>query len=429
MAIMEHRIKKGAQGYAEPVKGKPGTFRLYFSLGKDPNTGRYLRSPKKTIHCQSKNPKNWHSECIRKLDEYRNELEGTKDSSDSELTVSEYALDFHRTHKDAFSSPLSYEREGDYIRHITDLFGDILLSELEPNDIKHIYAKALEDGMSEAELHGTHVKLRQIMQDAVDNEIIDRNPCSSIKLSKPIYNERKPLSAEEASRLLGCLLAERSDPKAIGTIILLECGLRKGEMLGLCWADFDSENRALRIERQYTNDHSLRAPKTKTSNRTIAISETLTNLLNEWKSAQKAQLGNYSIGQHKETPIVNSMAIVTTREGMHAEAVRTDPHNYSRWFRDFCVDNGFGSYEHITKRFYQDGKEHIRGSGYSGLVPHALRHTQATLLIGEGMDVKTVQARLGHSSPRTTLNIYSHAIDANDRRAADDLDAILSQNM
>ncbi|MFR7750729.1 MAG: tyrosine-type recombinase/integrase [Collinsella sp.] len=36
--------------------------------------------------------------------------------------------------------------------------------------------------------------------------------------------------------------------------------------------------------------------------------------------------------------------------------------------------------------------------------PHALRHTQATLLIGEGADVKTVQARLGHASPSTTLS-------------------------
>ena len=426
MVTMEHRIKKGAQGYAEPVKGKPGTFRLYFSLGKDPKTGRYLRSPKRTIHCQSKNPKNWHSECIRKLDEYRNELEGTKDSSNPECTVSEYALEFHRTHKDAFSSPLSYEREGDYIRHITALFGDVLLSELEPNDIRRVYAKALEDGMSEAELHGTHVKLRQIMQDAVDNEIINRNPCTSIKLPRPIYNERTPLSAEEASRLLSCLLTERSDPKSIGTIILLECGLRKGEMLGLCWADFDSANRTLRIERQYTNDHSLRAPKTKTSNRTIAISETLAKLLTEWKLAQKARLGSYSIIQRKETPIVDSVAIVTTLEGMHAEAVRTDPHNYSRWFRDFCVDNGFGTYQNVTKRFFKNGKEHIRGNHYTGLVPHALRHTQATLLIGEGVDVKTVQARLGHSSPRTTLNVYSHAIEANDRKAADDFDQIIN---
>lgn len=74
----------------------------------------------------------------------------------------------------------------------------------------------------------------------------------------------------------------------------------------------------------------------------------------------------------------------------------------------------------------RDGKECVRGDRYVGLVPHALRHTQATLLIGEGMDVKTVQARLGHASPSTTLSIYSHAIKANDRRAADAFDRAIS---
>jgi len=50
--------------------------------------------------------------------------------------------------------------------------------------------------------------------------------------------------------------------------------------------------------------------------------------------------------------------------------------------------------------------------------PH-FRHTQATLLIGSGADIKTVQNRLGHSSASLTMNIYAHAIAANDRTAAD----------
>ena len=72
---MEHRIRPNAKGYAEPVKGKPGVYRLYFSLGKDPETGKYLRSPKRTVHCKSKNPKNWPKECENALSAYRAELE------------------------------------------------------------------------------------------------------------------------------------------------------------------------------------------------------------------------------------------------------------------------------------------------------------------------------------------------------------------
>ncbi|WP_332247766.1 tyrosine-type recombinase/integrase [Collinsella tanakaei] len=103
-----------------------------------------------------------------------------------------------------------------------------------------------------------------------------------------------------------------------------------------------------------------------------------------------------------------------------------DGHNFDRWFRNFCVDNDFGAYSVIKKEFTKNGKKHIRGTGYSGLVPHALRHTQATLLIGEGADIKTVQARLGHASPSTTLSIYSHAIESKDREAAEAFDSLVS---
>lgn len=424
---MKLQIKDSAQGYAEPVKGKPGTFRLYFSLGKDPVTGKYRRSPKKTIHCKSGNPKNWHKECINQLREYRKVLEGEADEDkNKEFTVADYAESFHELRKDAFKSPLAFQREGDYIRHISSLFGEIRLSDLHPDDVRRVYAKALENGMSESELHGMHIKLRQILQDAVDNELIDRNPCSSIRLPRPVYQERKPLTAEEASRLLGCLLQEHEDARAIGTVILLECGLRKGEMLGLKWIDYDREKRTLSIARQYSNDHMLRPPKSKTSRRTIAISTRLMVVLDIWKRIQLQQLQEFGLDQTEDTPIVHSLNVRTASSRKHVEATHMDGHNFDRWFRDFCVDNGFGTYQNVKKRFVRNGKVHIRGDHYIGLVPHALRHTQATLLIGEGMDVKTVQARLGHASPNITLGIYSHAIETNDKKAAKMLDSIIS---
>ena len=60
----------------------------------------------------------------------------------------------------------------------------------------------------------------------------------------------------------------------------------------------------------------------------------------------------------------------------------------------------------------------LHRTGYTGLSPHRLRHTHATLLIGAGVDLKTVQARLGHAQFATTLDIYTHAIAAKDADAA-----------
>lgn len=427
---MEDRIKPGAKGYAEPVKGRLGTYRLYFSLGKDPGTGKYLRSKKRTYHCRSKNPKNWPKELENALSDYRKELEGETEPADRLRTISDYADDFHALREGTMGSPLAYEREGYDVRHIRELFGDTRLRALKPDDVRHAYAEARRTGrFSESEIRRIHVKLKQIMQEAVDNELLARNPCSGIRLPKQRTEARRALSAEEAARLRSCLLSERPCPGVTCTLLLLECGLRRGEALGLSWEDYDTsrqDNPVLRIVHQYTNDKTLRAPKSQMSRRVIAISGTLRGYLDRWRTIQREELARYGLTQDGATPIVHGIGVADDGLDKHAAVTRVEGHNFSRWFRDFCVDNGFGEYETVTKTFVRDGRTHVRGRHYRGLVPHALRHTQATLLIGSGSDVKTVQARLGHASPGTTLSIYAHAIEANDRRASDRLDEMLA---
>ena len=423
---METRISKNAKGYAEPIKNKPGSFRLYFSLGKDASTGKYRRSKKRTFHCRSKNPKNWPAECQKALDNYKMELEGRVDSPSAQPSLCDYATEFHSMRRNVLKSPLAYEREANYIKHIVDMFGDTPLSDLRPDLIKRAYSSARESGMSEAELYSTHTKLRQILNDALANDLIDRNPCVAIKLPKPSYKERKALTAEEASRFLHCLTSSQPSSKIAGALILLLSGMRRGEMLGLTWSDYDPLNKTLRISRQYTNDKTLRSPKSKMSRRTIAISDSLAEYLNSWKKLQNNEISQAGAVQNETTPIVHSLIVDKTENGIISIAGNLDGHNFDRWFRNFCVDNGFGTYSKVTKVFIKDGVKHVRGSGYSGLVPHALRHTQATLLIGEGADVKTVQARLGHASPNTTLAIYSHAIEGKDREAANVIGNLVS---
>ena len=56
-----------------------------------------------------------------------------------------------------------------------------------------------------------------------------------------------------------------------------------------------------------------------------------------------------------------------------------------------------------------------------------LRHTQATQLIANGVDIKTVQNRLGHASPTLTMSFYAHALPENDQRAAALIGSLFSQ--
>lgn len=71
------------------------------------------------------------------------------------------------------------------------------------------------------------------------------------------------------------------------------------------------------------------------------------------------------------------------------------------------------------------GIPRIKRTDYEGLKLHDLRHTQATLLISNGADIKTVQNRLGHSMAAPTMDIYAHAIEQNDRKAADEIGELL----
>ena len=127
--------------------------------------------------------------------------------------------------------------------------------------------------------------------------------------------------------------------------------------------------------------------------------------------------GMRGIKQSLDTPIVNS-------ENEEFQ----DPRAFSRWFRDFCVDNGFGEYKDTNvyrgNQGKYDGRRRRRKSCYEGLCFHELRHTQTTLLIGSKCDIKTVQHRPGHSVVETTLNIYAHTIDANDEAAAKTIAAL-----
>ena len=67
----------------------------------------------------------------------------------------------------------------------------------------------------------------------------------------------------------------------------------------------------------------------------------------------------------------------------------------------------------------------MKNSSLGGLLRLGLRHTQSTLLIGSGVDVKTVQARLGHSSPSLTLKQYTRALSKNDEAASALFDELL----
>ena len=445
-------------GKGTKQKRGPNTWRYRHSLGKDPATGKYRYSPWRTIHTSKSR------EVDAALEEYKVELNNGIFVQKATDTIGEYAFHFHSNRENELT-PLAYKREELDIKHIAVLFDKIRLQELRSFMIEDAYAKARKERLfSESELSKIHMKLRQVLDHAMRDELIVKNPASDIKVARPYGKERETLVASEAERLRSLLL---DTPSAHSTCVLLmlDTGMRRGEALGLTWKNVkvNGTERLVLIRQQFAADKQIRKPKSRSGSRSIAISEELADYLKGWRKTQKDDLAALGLDQTGGTPLVHCLS--RDRDTKCAEAGFMDPNNFDRWFRSFCVEHGFGRYEgkrkvryvsrtvngKTTRKAYSEqewaeletliGKhpeireeEHIhvyktenRPFGYTGLHPHMLRHTQATLLIAAGVDPKTVQARIGHASISTTLDIYSHALPENDKRASDVFSSMLAK--
>lgn len=409
---------------------RDGVYQYRFNLGRDDQTGKYLYSPKRTLRCQSKTKRGRAAELRSALEDYKRELEtGLVPKKKTNQTVGQYADQYHVLRKGTMKSELSWEREGLDIEHIKELFGETKLTHLKAPQIKQAYADARQSGrFSESELHKIHAKLSQIMKEAVNDEFILKNPCASISVPRPKPKERTYLEAEEAARLLRTLLKEFDErasgdsiadlqglPHLVGTMLLLDTGIRRGEMLGLDWSHVDLDGGTAYICQQFARDKVLRSPKSENSRRWLHLGSVMLGVLKRWEPLQQRYFREIATQWAPDAPIVNSCT-----------GGRLDPNNYSRWFREWCVANGFGEWSGEEETYYDAaGRKRHRKKGYVGLTSHMLRHTQATLLIGESTDLKTVQARLGHSNISTTMNIYAHAIKAKDQAAAAVFESLL----
>lgn len=191
-----------------------------------PGVWQYRHSPKRTIHTTKKR------EVDAAFEAYKVELNSGVYMRKAADTVGEYARRFH-DNREGTVTPLAYKRERVDIDHIEEIFDKTKPQELLPFMVEDAYAKIRREGTySENELHKIHAKLRQVMDRAVRDDLVAKNPCADIKVPRPGGKERQALSAEEAGRLLDVLLDSEPDAHVTGTLLMLDTGMRRGEEQG-----------------------------------------------------------------------------------------------------------------------------------------------------------------------------------------------------
>lgn len=318
--------------------------------------------------------------------------------------------------------------------HMRAKIGDKPLVSIAKQDVED----ALGQIRVERKLSGTTMNkifgvTKRVFTYAVNSDWLVRNPCAAIdapRINKDI--KRRALSDEECA-----LFAQRLDRAEVEAIaefnekersavsnqntenrsivwgisdisciialcLELATGMRRPEVCGLTWANVDIPGRTITVrqsaieEKASKGSYAIKVKETKThagTNR-LTFDEATASHLVYWKIIQKDMLSRI------------------TREGESLEQTEDTPVLIS--------DKGTVlPPSRITAWWGQPGKKGFRNQiGFPDLVMHELRHTQATQLLGNGVDIKTVQHRLGHAKASLTLDMYAHAIPANDREAA-----------
>lgn len=354
-------------------------------------------------------------------DQMRKELESGLKMEADKLTFREFATRWHAMRAEGSDlSERTLSEEKALVERVSAIIGDTRLKDITPDAIESLYLAIKRDGeergrpISGARLKKYHITLKQIFKKAVAHDLLLRNPLDRVDSPKAKPPERRSLTQDEGARLVRCIneaetrfYGEYAEKEArqtergnlfgrccirqmhelsqiIAVRIGLATGMRLGEVLGLPWGNVDLEARTITVSQSLTQTGHIKCTKSGRP-RTIAIDRMTAEHLGRWKDRQRIELMKLRITQGKETPVCCSDT-----------GCWLQTNNFGRWWRAFRKSCGFD-----TLRF------------------HELRHTQATQLLANGVDVKTVQERLGHASASITLDWYAHALPENDQRAAD----------
>jgi len=323
---------------------------------------------------------------------------------------------------------------------ILPALGHLKLSELKPHVINSFFASlsrdgARKDGKSGGYSKGTITKTRNvlssILRSASEWEVIDSNPCDKVRLQAEDAAEKlkfftpeqtvifldyieKPYKIQVGSHKrfddtgIPYMVPNYELTKTISEQIkvlfylAVYTGLRKGELLALQWSDIDFDTDIIHISKSVTTSGGrqiCKSPKTKNSHRTVSIPHFLTERLQSLRQSQQefqSQVGDYWQGDNW---------IFTQDNGKMM--------NYST------------PYQALQDTITRYNKDKPLDQQLPHIPFHGLRHTSATLLIASKQDIKTVSKRLGHAQTSTTMNIYAHALQESDKKAADILESLL----
>ncbi len=315
-----------------------------------------------------------------------------------DMTVDEWYNYWIENFKDGIvkdNTTKNYKQRYEY--NIKNEIGLIKLQDIRQLHCQKILNNMFDSGRySNGTMELTQITLHALFKGAVENDYLQKNPAENLKLKRRDNDneERRVLTRQEQK-----IFKEYAKNTLYNNAycLVLETGLRAGEVGGLQWNDIDFENGVINVQRTILQDAQkggfyFGTPKTKKSKRKIPLTNEAVSILNNQKMLQcKLRMKSKNWNSYWDglvfTTVNGNPVGASTFRSMMIRIVKN-----INFDRQYNAQNGL--YEEFQHCYM-----------------HSLRHTFATRCIENGVQPKTLQKILGHSTLSTTMDLYVHVTD------------------
>lgn len=293
-----------------------------------------------------------------------NEMLIGKNFAKEKIYLADYMKSWKKLYKEDTVSIGVLKRIDMVIRYVEDNY-NLMLKDITPDNYQE-YINTLAERLSTESVMKYHEYVAAAVKHAVRTDILIKNPCEYVKIkgndTRTFTEETKFLSLDEYYRLYDVIINSLNPNYQSKYIILLGMvsGMRLGECLGLTWNNLDRDKCTIKIEKgfDYKHTNDFTEGKTKSAKRTIVIPRVVMDML-------------YNL-----------------------------PKKGDRVFKTISSNGIKKVLQNALKTAKIERKIRF----------HSLRHTHASILLSQGVQIMTVSKRLGHSSPTITMKTYAHVI-------------------
>ena len=311
------------------------------------------------------------------------EYDGAELTEDSRMTLGEWLDIWLRECAEPSLRPSTYKGYRGYAeRNIKPFLGSKQISKVTAADVQTLYRKLQREGgvdggaLSPTTVRRIHGVLHQALNAAVDRYLIVKNPTDDVTLPKKVTAAKTILNDKQLERFMEAIKADEHWHDFF--YLEITTGLRRGEICGLMWTDFDAEKGTLTVRRTLHNKEGggyyVGETKTGAGRRIIKLPPSTVQLLSERK---RTSISGWIFPNpiHPEDPIMPN-----------------------------------SGYTRMKKLLAEAGLPDMRF--------HDLRHTFATHALTSGVDAKTLSGILGHTKTSFTLDTYTHVTGDMHRKAS-----------